>query len=156
MYIYKYISNLQTYNLRVIYCTFMGIAVSVRLFFLKFTPSLPPPDTLFQNTLYTQLKPGGYPHKFNTHTLTHTLSHTLSITSRHPPLCNNQVWLYHQTGRGPVTCAACLERTPATGIPESSSPSSSYASGPPGPPWTEQEEETGSLGFKSHAAEIKQ
>lgn len=72
MYIYKYISNLQTYNLRAIYCTFTEIAVSFRLFFLKFYL---PPDKPTLNTLYTQLKPSECPHTvLHTHTHTFTLS----------------------------------------------------------------------------------
>lgn len=92
--------------------------------------------------------------KYITHTQTHVLNHkvlhthmlihahrhahTLSITSRHLPQYNNQGRKYHQTGQGLETCAGIfpgqtLERV----SPDSSSPFSSYASGPRGPPWTE-------------------
>lgn len=50
MYNYKYISNLQTYNLRVIYCTFMGIAVSFRLL-MKIQP--PPNSRQTLKTVFT-------------------------------------------------------------------------------------------------------
>lgn len=52
MYTYKYISNLQTYNLRVMYCTFMGIAVSLRASLLKCNP-VPTPHNPTNKTLFT-------------------------------------------------------------------------------------------------------
>lgn len=56
-----------------------------------------------------------------------------AITSLHPPLCNSQEWKYHRTGPGPGTCAVFLGRRLVTENPSLSSPSFSYASGPPGP-----------------------
>lgn len=123
MYIYKYMSNLQTY----IYSVHLQPPFAVQ----RPLQANPPPQTL--RTIYTEGKFRRTGRR--SHSLTHN---TFGITSRHPPLCNNQGWLYHRTGPGPVTCAASPEQTPWTASPASSSPSSSYASGPPNPPWTER------------------
>lgn len=87
-----------------------------------------------------------------THTLTHTYSGVLphththtpkrtrnsTITSQHPPLYSNQGWKYHQTGPDPRTCVEIFPGQTLEKVSrDSSSPSSSYASGPRGPPWTE-------------------
>ena len=81
MYIYKYISNLQTQfkgNILYIY----RIAVSLRDSLLKFT-AFPPPHPLHK--LNTQLKPSGYPH-INTHTHARTHAHTLTPTHTVSPV----------------------------------------------------------------------
>lgn len=71
-------------------------------------------------------------------TPTHARTH-VSITSQHPPLYSNQGWKYHQTGPDPRTFVEIYPgRTLETVNRESSFPSSSYASGPRGPPWTER------------------
>lgn len=72
-----------------------------------------------------------------THAYMQTRTH-VTITSQHPPLYSNQGWKYHQTGPDPRTCVEIYPgRTLETVNRESSFPSSSYASGPRGPPWTE-------------------
>lgn len=63
-------------------------------------------------------------------------SHNSTITSQHPPLYSNQGWKYHQTGPDPRTCVAIFPGQTLEKVSrDSSSPSSSYASGPRGPPW---------------------
>lgn len=71
---------------------------------------------------------------FRTHTSKR--SHNSTITSQHPPLYSNQGWKYHQTGPDPRTCVAIFPGQTLEKVSrDSSSPSSSYASGPRGPPW---------------------
>lgn len=74
----------------------------------------------------------------STHTHTPKRTRNSTITSQHPPLYSNQGWKYHQTGPDPRTCVEIFPGQTLEKVSrDSSSPSSSYASGPRGPPWTE-------------------
>ena len=123
MYIYKYIFNLHTYifedNIH-----FLGAAVvsgfscgHIRQHTRKHAYG----QTNKHTHTHAQRETETDTH-IRMHTTTHKSTHT--ITSRHPPLCNNQGWMYHQTGPGPLTCAAFPEQTPGRGSPDTSSPSS--------------------------------
>ncbi len=93
-------------------------------------------QTLMHAHTHTHVNSYKSRHTFPTHTS--KCSHNSTITSQHPPLYSNQGWKYHQTGPDPWTCVAIFPGQTLEKVSrDSSSPSSSYASGPRGPPWTE-------------------